>query len=280
MTLRLLAAAQSDIGREREENEDYLWAQVFIPPQGAPLGLFLVCDGMGGHMGGKYASYWAVEAVRREFAPWFIERDPRDTLTLSKEQIARVRAGERPPFDHMPPLDLEALTRRAVQKANEVVYHYALHRPEKAANAGSTLAMLAVHGEQAMVANVGDSRVYRLRDRNWVQLTRDHSLVADLVAEGFLTRQAMITHPDRNLIYRYLGQKSSVQADFFPETPQPGDIFLLCTDGLWEMFRDEGEMVAIIERATSLEQACQDLIQAANEAGGEDNISVILVRVE
>jgi len=277
--IQLTAASLSDTGRQREENEDYLWAQVYHPPQKEPVGLFVVCDGMGGHMGGKYASYWAVEAVRREFADLFVEKDPRATLVLTDEDIERVRAGELITPSPPPDIDLEDLTYAAIQKANRVVYEYANHRPEKAANAGTTITLMVTRGEQAVIANAGDSRLYRIREGQITQITRDHSLVASLVTEGQISPDEVYTHPQRNVIYRYLGQKGLVQPDIYHDILQPGDFVLLCSDGLWEMIQDSKILVELIEKACNPEEACRNLVEAANQAGGEDNISVIVVKV-
>lgn len=276
--INLLAASLTDPGQVREENEDCAWAQVYTANSEEVVGLFVVCDGMGGHMGGKFASYWAVEAVKREFADLFVTKDPRATLVLTAKDIAKVRAGILITPKAVEP-NIEALTESAIQKANHVVYEYARHRPEKAANAGTTITMLANLGSSAIIANAGDSRTYLLRNHELIQISRDHSLVANLVAEGVILPTDIYTHPQRNVIYRYLGQKGMVQPDIFYETLQPGDHVLLCSDGLWEMVHNEEKLVELIEKASDPLQACQDLIQAANDAGGEDNISVVVVRV-
>ena len=274
----LMAACMTDAGRIREENEDCVWSQVFTTLNRPPVGLFMVCDGMGGHMGGKFASYWAVETVKLEFGELFSTKDPRATLVLSEADIEAVRKGT---FVSPVPVepDLESLTISAIQKANSVVYEYACHKPSQAANAGTTITMLVARGNRAVISNVGDSRAYLLRNHGLSQITRDHSLVANLVTEGQILPDEIYTHPQRNMIYRFLGQKGPAHIDIFRETLQPGDSILLCSDGLWEMVRSKRRMAAIIEKATDPQTACQKLIEAANEAGGEDNISVVVVRV-
>jgi serine/threonine protein phosphatase PrpC len=159
------------------------------------------------------------------------------------------------------------------------VYEYACHKPNQAANAGTTITMLAVRGHQAVISNVGDSRAYLLRDHELVQITHDHSLVANLVAEGQLLPEEIYTHPQRNMIYRFLGQKGPAHIDIFRETLQPGDFFLLCSDGLWEMVRSKRRMLNLIEKAADPLSACEKLVHEANDAGGEDNISVVVVQV-
>ena len=274
----LIAACMTDAGRIREENEDCVWSQVFTALNRPPVGLFMVCDGMGGHMGGKFASYWAVETVKLEFGELFSTKDPRATVVLSEADIEAVRQGT---FVSPVPaeVDLESLTQSAIQKANSVVYEYACHKPNQAANAGTTITMLAVRGNQAVISNVGDSRAYLLRDHEMFQITRDHSLVANLVAEGQILPDEIYTHPQRNMIYRFLGQKGPAHIDIFRETLQPGDYILLCSDGLWEMIRSTRRMVTFIGKAADPQAACKKLVDAANAAGGEDNISVVVVQV-
>jgi PPM family protein phosphatase len=275
--IKLVAASLTDVGRIREENEDSIWSQVSASVRKEPLGLFIVCDGMGGHMGGKHASYWAVEAIKQEFAPLFAAKDPRATLVLSDEDIRNVKAGEVPaPKTPDEPI-LEEVTLKAIQKANYVVYNYARHKPNSAGNAGTTVTMAVLRGAQLIIANIGDSRTYLMRHHRLRLVTRDHSLVATLISEGQILPNEIYTHPQRNVIYRYLGQKDEVQPDLFRYTMQPGDKLLLCSDGLWEMIRDDKDITQILERAAEPRQACKDLIEAAKRNGGEDNISAVVV---
>jgi protein phosphatase len=276
----LVAASLTDLGQIREENEDCVWSQVYTASNKdkEPLGLFVVCDGMGGHMGGKHASFWAVESIKREFSALFVSKDPRATLILTEEDIQNVKAGKfiapKDPQD----LDLEELTLGAIQKANFVVYDYARHKPQSAGNAGTTVTMAVLRGPQAIIANIGDSRTYLLRNHTLRLVTRDHSLVASMVSEGHILPNEIYTHPQRNVIYRYLGQKGNAQPDIYQHCMQPGDQLLLCSDGLWEMIRTEQEIVEIMDNASDPLQACHDLADAANRNGGEDNISVIVVK--
>jgi len=274
--MKIKVGSFSDVGRLRDENEDTLWPQTHTLPDQTKLGLFIVCDGMGGHMGGRYASYWAVEAIKSEFGDLFSSKDPRSTVVLTPEDFKAIREGKYKPTAPMI-TDLEKLTLTALQKANEVVYEYARHKPVTAFHAGATVTMLAVRDTQAIIANVGDSRTYILRNHRLQQITKDHSLVASLVADGQIEPHEIFTHPNRNVIYRYLGQKGELQADIFYQQIKRGDRFLLCSDGLWEMVRHEDELIEIIESANDPQTACQQLVEAANRAGGEDNISVILV---
>lgn len=275
--MRLEAAALTDPGRQRDINEDRAWAQVFEASEGGPMGLFIVCDGMGGHLGGEVASHWAVETLKSELVDLFFSKDPRATLRLSDAEIKAIVEGTQA-TRISPATRIETQIRKAIEKANQVLLNYAQNKPEKAAEAGTTLTMAVISGRRLVVANVGDSRTYLMRNGKLQQITQDHSLVATLVASGQIQPKEVFSHPQRNMIYRSLGQKRQIQIDTYGDILQPGDTLLLCSDGLWEMVRDEAIMANLIESATSLELACQKLIDAANQAGGEDNISVVLVK--
>jgi protein phosphatase len=171
-----------------------------------------------------------------------------------------------------------AAIREAVQRANQVVREYAEHYPDRAADAGSTVTMAVVKGRTAYVANVGDSRTYLLREGELRQITTDHSLVAGLVAAGKIQPEEIYTHPQRNVIYRSLGGDPQVEVDITRQSLQPGDLLLLCSDGLWEMVRDP-EITALLEGTPDVWEACERLVQTANENGGHDNITAIVVRV-
>lgn len=276
--MKLESAIRTDTGRQRNMNEDRAWAQVYEASEGGSIGLFIVCDGMGGHLGGEVASHWAVETIRKELSDLFF-KDPRATVRLTETEIKAALDGGEDATQMSSGIKQENQVRKALQKANQVVADYAQKRPEKAAEAGTTATMVVVIGRRAVIANVGDSRTYLLRNHQLRQITHDHSLVASMVASKQIKPDDIFTHPQRNIIYRSLGQKRQVQIDTFIEILQPGDLLLLCSDGLWEMVRDERVMIQLIETSASLEQACQKLIEAANQAGGEDNISVVLARL-
>ena len=276
--VRLEAAAMTDAGREREINEDSVWAQVIEISEGEPMGLFIVCDGMGGHLGGEVASHWAVETIKSELTELFCMKDPRATIRLSEAEInAALEGADSTRMSVSGKVVNKVIA--AIQKANQVVQEYAQHRPETAGDAGTTVSMAVALGRRVVIANVGDSRTYLLRDHELRQITQDHSLVASLVAGGKLKPEEIYTHPQRNMIFRSLGQKRQVQVDTFLEVLQPGDYLFLCSDGLWEMVQDEKIIIRLIEKSKGIDQACEKLIEAANTAGGEDNIGVVVVEV-
>lgn len=265
-------------GEKRVTNEDLVWSQTYSDSQGMQLGLLIVCDGMGGHLGGEYASYWATEAIKREMSSLFYPVDPRATVNLSPLPDDTIQI-ENNPRNKKLDKELEYLIHNAIQSANRVVYQYAHNKPELAADSGTTVTMAVIQGEQALIANVGDSRTYILRDHELRQISEDHSLVARLIAKGQIEPQEIYTHPKRSMIYRSLGQKETVQIDTFWEELHEGDYLLLCSDGLWEMVRDPAVIATIIEDAPSLDKGCQGLVEAANIAGGEDNVSVVLAKI-
>ncbi len=319
MPLRLLAAGKTDIGLQREQNEDAFYAQVM--GETASSGIFIVSDGMGGYHAGEVASQIAVETIRSELAPLLDPNAPQPTVKLTKgrgrkrvksdkTESARVESAaietEAEAATETPATSEEAVSEEAPSERAEAaetrqlfetiaLEHYAgklteaikhgntaivdygdTHR--EARGLGATLtAMLVVEG-LAFIANVGDSRTYLLRDGKIERITRDHSLVERLVEMEQITPDEVYEHPNRNLIYRSLGAgHAEVDVDIFIERLQPGDVLLLCCDGLWEMVRDP-ELLRIITEAEDLEQACERLIATANENGGEDNITALLVR--
>ncbi len=273
----MISGAATDIGKERSENQDHVWAQITQPVNGEAAGLFIVCDGVGGHLGGQFASHWAIDAIRTELDDLFIPDNARETVLSPKagpdaasDEITRVSELSR----------LEQSVSHAVQYANLVVYEHASQNLDLAADAGTTITMAVVLGYRVVIANVGDSRTYLLREGTLRQITQDHSLVATLVASGQILPSDVYSHPQRNLIFRSLGHKNEIQVDTFIELLRPGDQLLLCSDGLWEMVTDEMEIIRLLTQAKNPEQACQWLVDAANNAGGLDNIGVVVVAIQ
>jgi len=271
-------AAWSDVGRAREVNEDRVFYQVLVASEGDPIALCIVADGMGGHLAGEVASHWVVETLKRELAELFVPPDPRDTVQVSGGDLAALAAGVN---RGLRPSDIVMIRRlrSAVEHANTAVRQYTLHRPEEAMGAGSTLTMALVKGKRAYVANVGDSRTYVLRQGQLLQVTRDHSLVAELVAAGQLTEQEAFSHPQSGLITRCLGYLDEVEVDIEPHTLESGDCLMLCSDGLWEALRDPEIMVRIMRSTPDLDAVAHRLVESANQMSGQDNISVALLRI-
>jgi serine/threonine protein phosphatase PrpC len=277
MPITLDACAHTDSGRLRRKNEDTVFQKIVAMPGEDDVGLFIVADGVGGRLAGKAASYWAVETVKNALADLIDHRDPRATNRFDQETILNLQAAIDEGSD---PENLKHRVEEAVHNANKVVREYARKRPAEARDAGSTLSLAMVQGHHVTVANVGDSRVYILRDGRLHQITTDHSLVQRLIDTGRIKPEHRFTHPRRNLIYRSLGASEHVESDIFSLQVVADDHLLLCSDGLWEMVRDPDVITQIIQTAPTVEAACERLVTAANAAGGEDNIGVVLVRVE
>lgn len=166
----------------------------------------------------------------------------------------------------------------AIQQANHTIISYG-ERHSASRGLGSTVTSVLVENDQAYIANVGDSRTYLLRDGKLSPLTKDHSLVAKLVETKQIEPEAIYSHPQRNLIYRSLGAgHKNVEVDVFHETLQPDDSLLLCSDGLWEMVRYE-DLRKTLSEPISPQKICDKLIILANENGGEDNITAVVVHV-
>ncbi len=206
--------------------------------------LFAVADGMGGAKAGEVASAVAAEAV--------------EGATESGEPV-------------------EAQLASIVRQANRRIYDLAV-ADESRRGMGTTLTLAKVHGDEVSLAHVGDSRAYRLRGGELEQLTRDHSLVAELERSGQITPEAAEHHPQRSIITRALGPEPDVEVDTYTLAGREGDLFLICSDGLTSMISD-GEVGSILRSAGSLEEAADELVRAANQSGGKDNITVILFRL-
>jgi PPM family protein phosphatase len=237
MALRVVEqAGLTDVGRQREANEDNL---VLASP------VFAVADGMGGARAGEVASQIAAEAFH----------DPRDPARTPEQQLERV-----------------------AQEANRRIYELAL-RDQSRRGMGTTLTATLVDGDAVSVGHVGDSRAYRLRAGELVQLTQDHSLVAELERSGQLTPEAAEHHPQRSIITRALGPEPEVEVDTHTHPARAGDVYVLCSDGLTGMISDS-ELATLLRAAPSLESAAEALVRAANQSGGRDNITVVLFRLD
>ena len=243
------------IGKQREHNEDCLFtfsATMGGEANSAPLGLFVVADGMGGHQYGEVASSTAIRTI----ANYLLKRFHTYLINPSEGM-------EEP---------LQEMMRAAITEAQRAV-------TQAAPGSGTTLTAALVLGQQMTIGHVGDSRAYALRMDGRVEvLTRDHSLVKRLEELGQISSEEAATHPQRNVLYRAIGQGEVLEPDIFTTPfPQPGYL-LLCTDGLWSVLPDDN-LCDLVTSAPSLQGACQNLIAAANNAGGPDNISVVLVQL-
>ena len=239
----LRAAALSDVGKVRENNED---AYVALPERG----LFIVSDGMGGHLGGEVASEIVVEVL-----PLILEE--------------RMSAAELSDFG-----DVASLVHDAIVDLSNQVQRQSADQPGLS-GMGATVVVACALGDRAIIANLGDSRVYRYREPDLEQLTEDHSIVGILLRGGDIETNEVKDHPARGRLSRFLGMEGEVLPDVIIVEFVPGDRLLLCSDGLSGEV-DDGSMSVILDQESSCETACQRLIDAALAAGGGDNITVLV----
>jgi len=238
----LRAAASTDVGLRRRINED----RYALAPE---LGLYLVADGMGGHTAGQVASELAADAA-----------------------LQAIRALEGASAS------LAEKLRYAVASANRAIYTMAREKPELA-GMGTTLVCLLSGQGRAALAHVGDSRAYLVRGERIRQLTDDHSIVGELLRRNEISEDAAKEHPHRHVLTRALGVRRAVEPDLAELTPQAGDLFVLCSDGLTNHVEDH-EIAKAVTQEEDLQEACERLIDLANGRGGEDNTTIIVARCE
>lgn len=233
--------AKTDVGRKREMNQDYVY--VTDKPVGPFPNLLVVADGMGGHKAGDFASKYTVKVVHEE---------------LEKTEL------DKP----------EEILKSIVSVANHKLIQ-AAQSDVKLEGMGTTLVIATVIGNTLYFSNVGDSRLYLIGDKI-KQLSKDHSLVEEMVRLGGIKAEEAKNHPDKNIITRAIGATADIEADFFEVELQEGDKILLCTDGLTNMVEDE-KILDIIRSRESIQEACESLVELANHNGGRDNITVMLI---
>lgn len=241
-------AAGTDKGLVREINEDSY--NVIAGGAETPY-VFIIADGMGGHNCGEVASSAAVEYISNS-----IVQDSRRFLPVGS---------------------CDAEIRKLVEDTNSVVYQKSLERPE-ANGMGTTLTMAVIVNTTITVAHVGDSRLYLIRAGKIQQVTEDHSYIEELVKNGSITREEAEHHPRKNVITRAIGCLPELEVDILSLTIEKNDIYILCTDGLTNML-GEGEIIKMVKN-NEPDAACSQLIEAAKKQGGEDNITVIVIKCE
>jgi serine/threonine protein phosphatase PrpC len=273
--MQLAAYALTDRGRRRPQNQDNVLCYT-LQDSKTPVGLYAVADGMGGQSAGEIASQIAIDTVREELGQ-FLENTVGATPSSGDAAITS-RLVEKDVPEDAPNLSLVDALSGAMQRCNNRIREHGTQNPDTA-GLGSTLTVVMVTGDLALVGNIGDSRTYILRDGTIRSLTQDHSLVGSLVRQGLITEDDVYKHPQRNLIYNALGTRPEANPDIAMHRLQSGDILLLCSDGLWEMVRDE-DIRSIVESLSDPTAAAASLVEAANENGGVDNISVVVVRVQ
>lgn len=232
----------TDVGQKRQVNQDYVFAS--DEPVGNLPNLFVVADGMGGHNAGDFASSFAVQTLLHSI----LEDENQNPIKI---------------------------IRNAIEEANRKVLEEAKLHVEMS-GMGTTMVLVTVVEDYAYVANVGDSRLYLIED-SILQITKDHSLVQEMVRRGLITKEEAETHPDKNIITRVLGISPEVEVDFFDIHLKADSTLLLCSDGLSNMVSDE-DIWRIANTSRELREMGMRLVSLANENGGKDNIAVVLVQ--
>jgi serine/threonine protein phosphatase PrpC len=251
---RLIVGSSQSTGMERSHNEDALLLlngySVGINSHSG-FGVFLVADGMGGHRAGEVASAVSIRTVARKITEYTMAALLSDEIDTEAEPLQ----------DQM---------KQALAEANQAVV-------DTVPGGGTTLTAAVLVGNHITIGHVGDSRAYFIRDRKAEIITRDHSLVERLRELGQLTEEEAAVHPQRNVLYRAIGQGANLEVDVFTLPVPKGGYMLICSDGLWGVVPDP-TMMDIIHSAPNPQTACDQLVQAANFAGGPDNISAVLIQ--
>lgn len=254
MTLAVEVAGQTDIGCARSNNEDNFGFD-------SRYGIFVVCDGMGGQAAGEVASKMGVDVLLKYFREAAPAPGNGNVLSIAP----------RPEDSNSAPLA------RAIDLANRTIYS-AGHNGGTRSGMGSTIVAALVRGHSLAIGHVGDSRIYMIRQGTIEQLTQDHSLVMEQVRMGYITREQAETSELQNVILRALGSEEAVEPDIEELVALPGDTILMTSDGLTRHVRDK-EILQIVTAAPNLKQACNALVQAAKDRGGDDNITCLLLRM-
>lgn len=252
MSQVLEIASRSDPGRIRSRNEDSIYVN-------AALGMTILADGMGGYNAGEVASGMATNLIGASLENALIGKPPRSSDTAGT-------------------LHTRSILEAAISNANSSIYEQSL-KESQYSGMGTTLVVVLFYDNCLTVAHVGDSRLYRLRDRELKVVTRDHSLLQEQIDSGMISPEDARYSQNRNLVTRALGVDSVVDPEIRDYDTLPGDIYLLCSDGLNDMLEDVEIAASLNAAAGNLEKAADDLIRLANDNGGRDNVSVILVRI-
>ena len=255
MRLRYVAAAKTDVGQKRQGNED----RFCLDPT---LGLYVVADGMGGHAAGEVASRLAVETIQEWMGKYLSGADAAIVGPAAATGSAEAN-----------------FLLSSIRLANRIIFDSAKDRREYT-GMGTTVVAVLAHDDRFVLAHVGDSRIYRIRRDHIVQISRDHSFVQEQVDNGMMSAAEAHQSQYRHMITRALGLKESVDVDLTEEPARPGDVLLLCSDGLSDLLDDEDMLVAVRDHAGDLDQACQALVDRANAKGGDDNITVLVVQAQ
>ena len=253
MRNKLASIALTDTGRVREHNEDAI-------AHDPDIGLFVLADGMGGYNAGEVASGIAVKTINN------LVRDAvaREDLSIPDAATGLSRPG--------------IILRDAIHRANKIIYHTSKTQPQ-CEGMGTTVVACLFYDNRISMAHVGDSRLYRLRDSRFEQLTLDHSLLQELVDRGFYSQEEAQRATNKNYVTRALGVEQNVEVEISEQPVQKSDYYVLCSDGLSDMIEDEDIHLTISTFSANLDTVAKQLIQLSNDNGGRDNISVIMAHI-
>jgi len=254
--LEVRASGLSDVGLQREGNEDAFAVQ-------SSLGLYIVADGMGGHLAGEVASRVAVEIITKGFERWMETDTPEDEL-FGYPDASLSKVGN--------------YLLSSIRLANRVIYEMATEY-EQYNGMGTTIVALLVKPGLIVAANVGDSRMYMVRDGRIERMSKDHTIVSEHIEMGVMTEEEAVRSPLRHILTRNLGSAEHVDAEVFEIVPSGRDRFILCTDGLTDLANDK-EILKVAQKEHDPELLCRSLIDLALERGGHDNTTVVSVFLE
>ena len=250
---KIQIANVSDVGKRRPHNEDSTLSD-------SHEGLVILADGMGGYKAGEVASAIAVSSAHHEIL----------------NGLAKIQRGQ---IDENSGLSLESeVIKKSIILVNSEIYNTA-QTDQQCQGMGTTIIVVLFHNNKCTIGHVGDSRVYRKRGESFAQITKDHSLIQELIDRGLYSPEEAVKHAPKNLVTRAMGIDSKVEVDIGEENVQPGDIYMLCSDGLNDMVADEEIHLTLSKDSANLVQAADELVRLANSKGGKDNISIILVKV-
>jgi protein phosphatase len=252
---KIKVVCQTDVGQVRDHNEDCLSSD-------EKIGLAVLADGMGGLNAGEVASSMSVHLLMDELRSYqngssLIESE---LDSKSKEALAL------------------QVVRLAIEKANSAVFHVS-QTQSQCRGMGTTIVVTLFYEDKVAVGHIGDSRVYRFRDKELQQITKDHSYVQELIDQGLYTKEEALASNKKNVVTRALGVAPNVEVEVHEHNVKVGDLYLICSDGLTDLVRDDDIAATIKELGTSLGETAGQLVNLANASGGKDNISVVLVKI-
>jgi serine/threonine protein phosphatase PrpC len=250
---KIASVALTDTGKVREHNEDMIGTE-------ADIGLFVLADGMGGYNAGEVASGIAVKTIINLVRDAIVRED----LSVPDPETGLTRPS--------------IILRDAIHRANKIIYHTSKTQPQ-CEGMGTTVVACLFHDNKMSIAHVGDSRLYRLRDNRFEQMTLDHSLLQELVDRGFYSQQEAQRATNKNYVTRALGVEQNVEVEIHEQPVQKSDYYVLCSDGLSDMIEDEDIHLTISTFSANLDTVAKQLIQLSNDNGGRDNVSVIMAHV-